>query len=107
MIEARFPADPQLRFRTPYEMNDIATLQAMLRAARFTDVQFETVRLPITAADPRRLATGMILGTPRAALIAQRGADPKELVAQAGQALVAQGGDPYHGYGQALMVVAR
>lgn len=107
VIEARFPADPELRFRTPYEMHDVAALHAMLGAAGFADVRVETVRLPIAAADPRRLATGMILGTPRAALIAQRGADPQELVAQAAQALAAQGGDPYDGYGQALLVAAR
>jgi SAM-dependent methyltransferase len=107
VIERTFPGDPEMRFRTPYEMNDQPVLRALLAAAGFDAVQVETVRLPIAGADPHRLATGMILGTPRAALIAQKGVDPRALVAQAGEALAAQGGEPYRGHAQALLVTAR
>ncbi|MBC5784100.1 methyltransferase domain-containing protein [Ramlibacter sp. USB13] len=107
VIEGLFPGDAELRFRTPYEMADASRLRAMLAAAGFTDVQVETVRLPIADADPQRMATGMILGTPRSAVIAQRGLDPHAVVAQAAEALARQGGDPYTGYGQALLVTAR
>ena len=107
VLEALFPDDPEMRFRTPYDMNDLEALRSMLATAGFLDVRIESKRRPITGADPRHLAAGHILGTPRAALLSQRGADLQEVIAQVAEALTRAGGDPYHGHGQALLVSTR
>ena len=106
-IEDRFPGDPDMRFGTPYEMNDQGAIAALLDGAGFTEVQVESVRLPVGGISPLAMARGMILGTPRSALIAQRGVDPHEVVAQAAEALRTTGGDPYAGHAQALVVRAQ
>jgi SAM-dependent methyltransferase len=106
-IEARFPGDARMRFHTPYEMNDEADLQRMLAGAGFAEVRIESKRLPIAGADPARFAAGLILGTPRASLITERGVDVHEVVALAGKELARMGGSPYNGFAQALLVSAR
>lgn len=107
VLEGLFPGDPDMRFRTPYEMADPQALRSLLAAAGFDAVEIATRRLPIAGADPRKVAAGTVLGTPRAALIAQRGLDPQEVVAQAAAALVRVGGDPFHAHAQALLVRTR
>lgn len=106
-LEARFPGDAEMRFPTPYDMNDVDRLQQMLAAARFGEVRMESKRLPIAGADPARFAAGLVLGTPRAALITQRGVDVHEVVALVGRELARAGGSPYIGHAQALLVTAR
>lgn len=105
-IEARFAGDAQMRFRTPYEMHDKALLRSLLAGAGLREVRIETHRVEIRNADPRSIAHGAVLGTPRAALIAARGVDPHEMVAAVAQSLIAQGGDPYQGHAQAVVVEA-
>jgi SAM-dependent methyltransferase len=107
VVESLFPDDPQMKFRLPYEMHDAGKLRALLAEAGFGDVHIETRRIPITGADPRLLASGQIRGTPRSALLVERGMSLDKVIADVAQALVRQGGDPYRGYGQALMVQAR
>ena len=107
VVESLFPGDPEMRFRTPYDMNDPEVLRGMLATAGFGDVRIERQRLAITGADPRQLAAGQILGTPRSALLAQRGVDPQEVIARVAEALTRSGGDPYQGHAQALLVSAR
>lgn len=103
-VEARFPGDPQMKFRTPYEMHEPAMLRALLAGASLREVKIETRRIPIQGADPRSIAAGAVLGTPRAALLASRGVDPREMVDEVARALAAQGGEPYHGHAQAVVV---
>ena len=106
-MESRFPGDPEMRFRVPYEMNDVIALRRMLDTAGFVDTQIETVRHPIEDVDPRRIATGLLLGTPRSGLITQRGVDVHEVVNLATAELARRGGHPYQGHAQALLVSAR
>jgi ubiquinone/menaquinone biosynthesis C-methylase UbiE len=107
VIEARFPDDPQMKFRTPYEMHDAGMLQQMLEAAGFVDVRIETRRRTIAGVDPHMLASGQIRGTPRSALLVERGVSLEDVIADVGAALERQGGNPYAGYAQAQVVTAR
>ncbi|TFZ07018.1 methyltransferase domain-containing protein [Ramlibacter henchirensis] len=107
IIETLFPGDAEMRFRTPYELCDAAVLDGLLAGAGFGERHIETRRIAIRGADPRRIASGQIRGTPRGALIAARGLAIEEVVARVAQGLAAQGGDPYDGYCQGLVVQAR
>ena len=107
VVEARCPDDPQMKFRTPYEMSDEAALQDLLLAAGFTDVMIATRRLPIRGVDPHALASGQIRGTPRSALLAERGVSLDDVIAEVAAALEREGGRPYAGHAQAKVVTAR
>ena len=107
VIEALFPGDPEMRFRTPYEMHDPVVLRQLLAGAGLREQRIETRRYPIQGADPRAIATGQIRGTPRAALIQKRGVALDLVIDQASAALAAAGGNPYAGYAQAVVVEAR
>jgi SAM-dependent methyltransferase len=106
LIESLFPGDPEMKFRTPYELADAAALDRLLAEAGFEKRRIETRRIPIRDADPARMASGQIRGTPRAALITARGMAIDDVVARVTRALAEQGGDPYEGYCQALVVQA-
>jgi SAM-dependent methyltransferase len=106
VVEGLFPGDAEMRFRVPYDLHDKARLGAMLAAAGFGDVRMETLRLPIRDADPDAIATGQILGTPRSALLLQRGLDLQEVIARVAAALEAGGGRPYQGQAQGILVQA-
>lgn len=107
VIEALFPGDAQLKFRVPYEMHDEDALRSLLAAAGFQAAEIETIRLPISGVDPQALASGQIHGTPRSALLVERGVAPERVVADVAAALVHQGGNPYAGFMQAKVVQAR
>lgn len=107
VIEALFPGDPQLKFRTPYEMHDEDALRTLLAGAGFADVRITTRRRELAGIDPDVLASGQIRGTPRGALLAERGVSLDEVIVQVAAALVRQGGKPYRGYAQAKLVLAR
>jgi ubiquinone/menaquinone biosynthesis C-methylase UbiE len=106
VIEALFPDDPQMKFRTPFEMHDEAAMRALLREAGFTEVEVRTRRLPI-ACDPQVLANGQVRGTPRSALLVERGASLERVIDDIAAALVREGGNPYTGHAQAHLVHAR
>lgn len=106
-VESLFPGDPEMRFRTPYDLHDQARLTALLHDAGFAGVTMETVRLPIRDADARAIATGQILGTPRSALLVQRGLLLPDVIDRVAAALEAAGGRPYQGHAQAHLVQAR
>ena len=103
-VESLFPGDAEMRFRTPYDLHDKARLAAMLEEAGFADVRMDTLRLPIRDADPEAIATGQILGTPRSALLVQRGLHLPDVIARVAAALEAAGGRPYQGQAQAHLV---
>jgi len=106
LIESMFPGDPEMKFRTPYELADAAALDALLAEAGFQERTIGTRRIAIHDADPTRMASGQIRGTPRGALIAARGVALDDMAARVARALAAQGGDPYQGCCQALVVHA-
>lgn len=108
VIEAMFPGDPEMRFRTPFEFNDRALLGSLLAAARFGEVRMQPVRLEIRAPSARDLAAGQLKGTPRGALFAKRGISVDQVIDKIAAALAAVGGEaPFRCTAQALVVEAR
>jgi SAM-dependent methyltransferase len=107
VVEAMFPGDADMRFRTPYEMHDAGLLRGLLAEAGFASTLVETKRIPFQGADPRRMSIGQIRGTPRAALFEKRGIALDPVIEQIAAALAKAGGDPYSGYAQAVIVEAR
>ncbi len=106
VLEALFPGDAQVNYRFPYEMGDPGALRKVLAAAGFGEVRIETKRITVAAADPRRIATGQIRGTGRAALIEQRGVSLDAVIDKVAEALAIAGGNPYYGPAQAVVVIA-
>lgn len=106
VIEAMFPDDPEMRFRMPYDMRDPGYLRQLLADSGFRDTRIETKRVPIES-DPRSLATGMIRGTPRSALIERRGVSLDVVIEKITDVLTKTGGNPYIGHTQAVIVEAR
>lgn len=107
VIEAMFPGDSEMRFRIPYDMHDTQDLRRLLSGAGFRETLIETKRIAIQGADPKAIATGQIRGTPRSALLEKRGVSLDIVIAQVADALAAAGGNPYSGYGQAIVVQAQ
>jgi ubiquinone/menaquinone biosynthesis C-methylase UbiE len=107
VIEAMFPGDAEMRFRTPYEMHDTEALRQLLADAGFRETLIETKRIAITGADPEAIATGQIRGTPRSALLEKRGVSLDVVIGKVAGALATAGGNPYSGYAQAIVVLAR
>ena len=105
-VEPLFPGDPQMKFRTPYELADAGLLRELVEATGFRVQRIQTRRIPIVDADPRQIARGQTKGTPRAALLAQRGVPLDEVVDAVAAALTAAGGNPYNGHAQAITVEA-
>jgi SAM-dependent methyltransferase len=106
VLETMFPGDPEMKFRTPYDMCDPGLLRRLLAGAGFHPTRIETKRIPVVDADPRRIATGLIRGTPRATLIEQRGVSLEVVIDRATEALTLTGGDPYGAQAQAVIVEA-
>jgi SAM-dependent methyltransferase len=106
VLEAMFPGDPDMSYRLPYEMADPGLLRELLAAAGFGEVRIETKRIPIAGADPKGIATGQVRGTPRGALIEQRGVALDAVIDKVADALATAGGNPYNGYAQAVIVIA-
>jgi len=107
VIEAMFPGDSEMRFRIPYDMHDTEDLRQLLAAAGFGETLIETKRIAIEGADPKAIATGQVRGTPRSALLEGRGVPLDIVIGKVADALAAAGGNPYSGYGQAIVVQAR
>lgn len=105
-LEALFPGDPEMRFRMPYDMHDPGLLRRLLAGARFRATRIETKRIPVKGADPRGIATAQIRGTPRSALIENRGVSLDLAIEKVTDALRRTGGDPYSGQAQAVIVQA-
>ncbi|HUQ29532.1 MAG TPA: methyltransferase domain-containing protein [Usitatibacter sp.] len=101
-IERIFPDDAEIRFRLPWSMHDETMLRKLLADARFEVVSIQKRRLPILG-DPRTLATGGVRGTPRGALLEQRGLSMDEAIERVTVAL--QDAGPLHG--QVILVEAR
>jgi SAM-dependent methyltransferase len=106
VIESLRPGDKQLHFRVPWEMSDVDLTRSLLAEAGFGDVRVERKALQIVA-DPRRIATGQLRGTPRMNLLVERGIDIDEAIAKVAAALEAEGGNPYRGQAAVIVVEAR
>lgn len=107
VIEAMFPGDPEMRFRGPFEFNDRALLRSLLAEGRLREVRMEPVRLEVRCPSAREYASGQLKGTPRGALLTQRGLAIEELIDTVAAALARVGGDaPFCCTAQALVIEA-
>ena len=107
VVEGMFPDDAEVRFRMPYDMNDVAHLRQLLAGAHLRETLIESTRIAIEGVDPHTLATGQFRGTPRSALLVNRGVSLDTVIKTVADALAAAGGNPYSGYAQAVVVEAR
>lgn len=107
VLEGLFPADPEMRFRLPYEMYDPALLKRLLAEAGFEEVRIEKKRVQCDRVSARTIAIGHIRGSPRSLLIEKRGVSVDEVIDLATAAISKIGGaDPYRGSAQAVVVEA-
>lgn len=106
ILESLFPGDAEMQYRAPFEMHDFAFLRDLLARARFSEIRIETKQAPVEGVDARALATGMIRGTPRSALIEKRSVSLDSVIEKVAAALKASGGDPYRGHTKAVVVEA-
>lgn len=107
-VEGLFPGDAEVRFRTPYEMHDPATLRPLLFEAGFREERIEKMRIQVDGVSARTIALGQIRGTPRSLLIEKRGVSLDDVVEKVAAALARVGGaDPWRGPANALVVEAR
>jgi SAM-dependent methyltransferase len=108
VVEGLFPGDPEMRFRTPYEMGEAALLRDFLDKARFRDAKIEKKRYRLDRVSARTIATGAIRGTPRSLMIQKRGIPLDDVIEKLTGALTKIGGaDPYRGFAQIVVVEAR
>ena len=107
LLESMFPGDPEIRFRLPYELADRDAFRSLLEQAGFGEISIEAERFDYDDGDPMAIATGQMRGTPRSALIEQKGVPLDEVIRRVADALVAKGGSPYRGHAQALLATAR
>jgi SAM-dependent methyltransferase len=107
-LEGLRPGDPDLVFGTQYELADIAQLRSLVSGAGFLEAKIESVALEVSGVSARTLATGIVRGTPRANLIANKGLDLEQAIDTVAAALAKFGGaDPYRATSRALFVEAR
>ena len=107
-LEGLAPGDPELVFRTQYELADPALLRKLASGAGFTDVRVDPVPLEVTGVSARTIATGQVRGTPRATLIQNKGFDLDKVIETVSAALARHGGaDPYRASSKAIFVEAR
>jgi SAM-dependent methyltransferase len=99
--------DPALSFRTPYAMNDPDRLRTWLRDAGFSEVRIDPYDFHVEGIGARDLATGHVRGTPRSALITEKGFDFGDVIDRVARELARTGGDPYRAPGRVLIVEAR
>ena len=108
VLEDLFPGDPEVYFRTPYEMHDPGVLQQLLHETGFRGERIEKKRIQVDGVSARRVALGQIRGTPRSLLIEKRGASLDDVVEKVSAALARVGGaDPWRGHANAVVVEAR
>jgi ubiquinone/menaquinone biosynthesis C-methylase UbiE len=108
VLQELFPKDPSMKFGAmPYEFNDRAVIASMLGRAGFSRPRMDVVRLRCSAPSARDFATGQLRGTPRGALIDQRGASVDDVIDRLAQRLARIGGEqPFTYTAQALVVEA-
>ncbi len=106
-LEGLAPGDPDLVFRTQYELADPDLLRRLVDRAGFTDVRIETVSMEVAGLSARTLATGQVRGSPRATLIQNKGLDLDQVIDTVSAALARSGGaDPYRAPSKAIFVEA-
>lgn len=109
VLEGLYPGDPEMKFGSlPYLFNDQRQIRQLLEAAGFREVRSEPVRIACSCPSARLYATGQLRGTPRGALLEQRGASLDDVIGKVAAELAQVGGaEPFNFTAQALLVEAR
>jgi ubiquinone/menaquinone biosynthesis C-methylase UbiE len=109
VMEALFPGDAEMQFGSvPFSFHEEGLIRELLDAARFADVRIERTEVAIDAPSAHAYATGQIRGTPRGALIEQKGRKTDEVIARIADQLAKLGGaEPFHAEGHVLVVQAK
>ena len=103
-----FPGDPDVQFKTPYEMHDPGLLRRLLHETGFREERIEKKRIPVDGVSARKIALGQVRGSPRSLLIEKRGGSVDGVVEKVAAALARVGGaDPWRGHANAVVVEAR
>ena len=92
-IAAFFPSNPPDFYQIPFGFHNRPEIAAMISAAGFDAVELTTVVKPAIAATAHDAAVALVEGTPMIALIAERGADPEEIVNGTARAIRERFGD--------------
>jgi SAM-dependent methyltransferase len=79
-LSTRFPNDPPKFMLTPFGWSDVEAITGLVREAGFSQVRSEAVDLTARASNAEAVATGLLVGSPAAAQIAERGVTPADLV---------------------------
>lgn len=108
-FERLFPGDPEMRFaQVPFGFADPQAIGRHLDEARFSGVHIDPLKITIKAPSARAYATGQVRGTPRGALIGQKGAKIEEVIGQVAEGLAAVGGaEPFSVEGHLLVIQAK
>jgi SAM-dependent methyltransferase len=106
---AFFARDPPGFFKVPFGYYDVATVKASLETAGFTGVSSEKLRFDADVPSSRRLAEGMVRGSPLFGELQSRGAaDPEHVVVALTRAYQKEfGADPGRMPLQAIVFEAR
>jgi SAM-dependent methyltransferase len=108
VLEEFFPGDAQVRFPAPFLMHDHKSLRELLQGTGFGQVHIEDKSIAVGGLSARTIATGQIRGTPRSAVIEQRGVSLDTAIDKVTAALAQAGGaDPWRGTASAVFVQAR
>ncbi|HEY5898779.1 MAG TPA: methyltransferase domain-containing protein [Burkholderiales bacterium] len=109
VFNALFPGDADMQFSSvPYGFADEALIRQHLDEARFNDVRIEPLTIQIKAPSARAYANGQIRGTPRGALIEQKGAKIDEVIEKVAEGLATVGGnEPFAVEAHLLVVQAK
>jgi len=108
VLEELFPGDKDAQFDTPYTLADRDLLWRLVEGASFDSIAIETKKVAIGGVSARDVATGQIRGSPRVALVEQRGISADEAVDRLAAKLAAIGGaDPFQSSAQCFVVEAR
>lgn len=85
-----FPDNPPGFYKVPFHYADPEEVQADLAAGGWSDVEYETIQINKTIANPEEFATALVYGNPLIDEIRERGGvDPKEVVSEMQSALKA------------------
>ena len=108
VLRELFPNDPEMNFVAPYTFNDESLIRRMLTEAGFSKIELEKSKTPVECPSAHEFATGVIRGTPRVALLEQRGASIDDVIDRFAAAFARLGGDkPFRTEVQAIIVQAR
>jgi len=101
--------DPELKGGAmPYMFNDRAAISDLLRKAGFEKERFDVVRIACTCPSARDWATGQIRGSPRGALLEQKGVNVDDVIDKVAAGLARFGGAaPFKYTPQVLVIEAR